>query len=189
MLELSQASMELKQLRAHKSTLEELERLVEQKEKVLTHVNTQKQSLEQRTLELEARALQLRNELDSYRNNHLCYVESERVMLSESAFYRWLTTTSFSRTLPDEKWTEVENLMQSYLPGFHGFISSRKMAFSQNEYRLCLLLRLHIELKVAGTLIGISQSVVSKTSHTLLAREFSIEGSGKELRKRLEAIS
>ena len=143
---------------------------------------------DKRANELQAEVRRLQEELSRYKFNRDLLVKDELHALSASEFYRWLTMTAFIHQLPEEKWGEIETLVHNYLPVFYDFIRERKSVLSPTEYRLCLLLRLHIDLKKAGILVGLSQTGVSKLCRALLTREFKQNGSGRELKRMLESI-
>ena len=113
--------------------------------------------------------------------------EAEK-QLGESEVYRWLQKAVKCEKLSEEQWHEIINMVKNILPGFHSFISSLRYDTESNAYRACILLRLHIRMQDASGFIGISKSRMSQICSSILNEVFGIQGSGKELQRRLECI-
>jgi hypothetical protein len=56
------------------------------------------------------------------------------------------------------------------------------------KYRICVLLRLHINTTVIGNFMGIDKSYVSRLSRDILKNVFQINGASKELAEKLNGI-
>ena len=126
--------------------------------------------------------------MQQHEDNTITIKEAD-VRLEESSVYCHLQSKALACSpLTDNDWREIERLVKDTLPGFYTLIVSGQYAFHQEGRRLCFLLRLHVGLKEAAALMGVSQPKVSKLSRKILLRVFQEEGSGKELTKRLEYI-
>ena len=73
-------------------------------------------------------------------------------------------------------------------PRFYNFITSKQYALSINEYRACLLFRLHIKPVTISFMLGVSPSAVTKISKNLLSLLFNSEGVAKDLVEKLTKI-
>ena len=133
--------------------------------------------------------VQLQDELNSFLSKHRQTRKNEMATLAKSDYYRHLIEkASGVEKLSEEEWADTDRLVAATMPKFYAFISSWQSQINVNEYRICLLLRLHIGQKESGTLLGISQSSASKTCSSVMSKLFQTDGSGKELRRQLEKI-
>ena len=120
--------------------------------------------------------------------NNLTSQEANALIEASPAYQRLQSKAGGCAELTDSEWQAIEKLVKTALPGFYSLITSRQYSIRQEGRKLCFLLRLHVGLKEASVLMGISQPNISKLSKNILSRVFGEEGSGKELIKRLEYI-
>ena len=131
----------------------------------------------------------LQSTLAQYHNSEYQTNHQAEDLLYESETFRQLQKKSIGcSALSDADWDEIEELVKEALPGFHFFLTSHSKDFNTVERRTCILLRLHIGMKDAGSLMGVSKSYISRISSEIMKRIFECKGSGKELKKSLEAI-
>ena len=170
--------------------IKEKESVIKMKNQELEDLMAQKSDLAKRIEEETALMAQLQDELNSFLSNHHQTRKNEMATLAKSDYYRHLTEkASGVEKMSEEEWADTDRLVAETMPKFHAFISSWQSQLNVNEYRICLLLRLHIGQKESGTLLGISQSSASKICSSVVSKLFQTDGSGKELRKQLESIS
>ena len=120
--------------------------------------------------------------------NNLTSQEANALIEASSAYQRLHAKAEGCAELTDSEWQAIEKLVKTTLPGFYSLITSRQYSIRQEGRKLCFLLRLHVGLKEASVLMGVSQPNISKLSKNILSRVFGEEGSGKELIRRLEYI-
>ena len=137
----------------------------------------------------EAAVGHLQREIAQLRRENVPQVSVAEQQLSQSDLYRRLHQSAKCEAIPEEEWQAIDAMVRDTLPGYHRFLSSLRYSPDSNEYRICLLLRLHIRMQDASGFIGISKSYVSRMSSTILDEVFALKGSGKELQKQLERIS
>ncbi|MBQ3878576.1 MAG: hypothetical protein II792_09985 [Prevotella sp.] len=137
----------------------------------------------------EAAVGHLQREIAQLRRENVPQVSVAEQQLSQSDLYRRLHQSAKCEAIPEEEWQAIDAMVRNTLPGYHRFLSSLRYSPDSNEYRICLLLRLHIRMQDASGFIGISKSYVSRMSSTILDEVFALKGSGKELQKQLERIS
>ena len=136
----------------------------------------------------EAAVGHLQREIAQLRRENVPQVSVAEQQLSQSDLYRRLHQSAKCEAIPEEEWQAIDAMVRDTLPGYHRFLSSLRYSPDSNEYRICLLLRLHIRMQDASGFIGISKSYVSRMSSTILDEVFAIKGSGKELQKQLERM-
>ena len=89
------------------------------------------------------------------------------------------------KELTEEQWKEIEEFTAKALPRFHECISTCTYALNRKESRLCILLRLYVKPKAASFLLGVSPSYITKQGKSVLKRIYKVDGSAKDLGKRL----
>ena len=136
----------------------------------------------------EAAVGHLQKEIAQLRRENVPQVSVAEQQLSQSDLYRRLHQSAKCEAIPEEEWQAIDAMVRNSLPGYHRFLSSLRYSPDSNEYRICLLLRLHIRMQDASGFIGISKSRLSQISTDILEDVFAIKGSGKELQKQLERM-
>ena len=136
----------------------------------------------------EAAVGHLQREIAQLRRENVPQVSVAEQQLSQSDLYRRLHQSAKCEAIPEEEWQAIDAMVRDTLPGYHRFLSSLRYSPDSNEYRICLLLRLHIRMQDASGFIGISKSRLSQISTDILEDVFAIKGSGKELQKQLERM-
>jgi hypothetical protein len=136
----------------------------------------------------EAAVGHLQREIAQLRRENVPQVSVAEQQLSQSDLYRRLHQSAKCEAIPEEEWQAIDAMVRDTLPGYHRFLSSLRYSPDSNEYRICLLLRLHIRMQDASGFIGISKSRLSQISTDILEDVFALKGSGKELQKQLERM-
>ncbi len=136
----------------------------------------------------EAAVGHLQKEIAQLRRENVPQVSVAEQQLSQSDLYRRLHQSAKCEAVPEEEWQAIDAMVRNALPGYHRFLSSLRYSPDSNEYRICLLLRLHIRMQDASGFIGISKSRLSQISTDILEDVFALKGSGKELQKQLERM-
>ena len=140
--------------------------------------------------ENEERMIQLREELEAFRKKDELIRGKADNRLNESPGYHKLMEMADSGTLmSEEDWHDIGRLVIDLLPGFNQYISNRKHFLSILEYRIAILLRLHIRSKSISYMMGISPQYVSKLSKQLSDKLFHQEWNVKLLEENLSEIS
>ena len=165
----------------------EKQQMVSTKEMELKEIRREKADLESKIAEKQAELSVLHNQLmvDNQDNLHKKSLIDKQ--LKSSLFYKNLHNSSdINQKLSEKEWDGIEKMLMDIVPNYYIFMTSKKGMLNKTEYRLCHLLRLDIEMKRAGVLIGITQTHVSRTCSTVMVKLFDEKGAGRELQKRLK---
>lgn len=158
------------------------------KEKELGDSKRRCQLLEEQIAEMVRKVDTLQLQVEVKQNKSSQSVITERAF-EEYPIYKKLHNRSLPcKPLKEEEWSQIEKMIQEVLPGFYHFLMVDRHSFSNKEYQLCLLLRLHVRMKDAGCFMDTTKAYVSRISTDILAKRFNEEGSGKALQKKLEHI-
>ena len=188
---LEQAQSDVLILRTQK---EELRRIIHMHENTIgeqsaevTRLQQHEQELSQMLKEKEETVGRQQIELAKYQKREDMTEEKAEIRLKNSPVYReMIAKVPKGIKLREGEWHELNKLVIDVLPNFYLLISSSKFTLISNEYRICLLLRLHVSPSATAHMIGISSSYVSRLSdkilHTLFAET---RGSSKKLYEEL----
>ena len=190
---IQQQTIELELLKQHESQFEELignkETIIDQKGKELEAIRQHQKLLLLQIAESKELIDQLRADVERIDQDSILTERLAESQLIKSPIYNQLISLSYApQKLSEEEWKAVENLVKETFPQFYAFLLVHKAVFSNYEYQICLLLRLHIRMKQAAAFIGIAKSQVSTISTGILSQVFHESGSGKELKRRLESM-
>lgn len=186
---IDQYAEEIQQLHIEKK--EEIEeqrdfkKVMVQKEEELAEMKVQKELLQKHITEANDLVIRLQKEMAQYNQKGAM---EERNLFDSPVYQALVAKSNVAKELTSTEWMEIEEMIRELLPGFHDFIKAKRNMFSDYEYKICLLLRLHIRMKQTGGLIGIAKSQVSTISSQVMQKAFGEVGSGRELKKRLESI-
>ena len=139
--------------------------------------------------EKEKRIIQLENKLGRY--GKLVYfgsAKAERDIKATLSYKRIKEMAIKGQKLENSEWDDLYNLIDEYFPGFHDFSVSH-LTFGSNEYKICLLLRLHFKSGEIANMLGVSAPYISKVCSETQTKLFGSKGSSKELAKELDKIS
>ena len=201
--ELTLSMKELELLQAQKLLLEK--QIQEEKEAVSRYKdetdylrkenNLQMKRKESELYELKRQIVMLEERISSYSEhaNYLNNYQASDILaeksLDNSPVYRKLKRKADApKKLQVGEWKELEEMVEDILPGFYNFLYAHKGLLTEKEYKICILFRLHIRMKQTAGFIEVAKSQVSTISTGILQKLFKEEGSGRELKKRLESI-
>ena len=92
------------------------------------------------------------------------------------------------KELTHENWEQLTELFHYYFPECSNFIMSKRYMLSDEEYRVCILIRLHVMPKSIGRIIKKSDGSVTNIRIRLLKKLFDEEGKAKDFDKKLTFI-
>ncbi len=92
------------------------------------------------------------------------------------------------KELTKENWEQLTGLLHYYFPECSNFIMSKRYMLSDEEYRVCILIRLHVMPKSIGMIIKKSDGSVTNIRIRLLKKLFGEEGKAKDFDKKLTFI-
>ena len=78
-------------------------------------------------------------------------------------------------------WQQVYILVIDIFPGFYKFISGESFKLTENEFKTCILIRLHFNPKIVANMMGLSPSSISKIRINLLMKIFGMTGKPRDL--------
>ena len=159
---LAKTQSEVIQLRAHEQTLY---KLLQEKENC---------------------ALKLQEDIESYKAKAGLQKESSETRLEKSAIYSSLCKLAAKGVeLTDDQWQQVYVMVIDILPNFYKLISEKKHELSENEFKTCILIRLHFNPKTVANMVGLSPSSITKIRINMMEKLFGERGKAKELDERL----
>ncbi|MBO4451233.1 MAG: hypothetical protein J5770_02325 [Bacteroidaceae bacterium] len=81
--------------------------------------------------------------------------------------------------LKPKEWTEIENKLQISFPDFHKKLFT-SYQFSEQEYRICMLIKMGVSPSLMSTLLATSKSNVSQVRQRMQHKVFNGRGSAKD---------
>lgn len=149
-------------------------------------LRTHEQTLSKLLKEKENEAIKLENEIEAYKIKVGLQKESSEMRLQKSEVYINLSKLATKGVvLTDDQWQQIYMMVIDILPNFYKFISEKKFELSENEFKTCILIRLHYNPKTVANMIGLSPSSITKMRINLMEKLYGIEGKSKELDERL----
>ncbi len=117
-------------------------------------------------------------------------LDEQRKALHESAIYKQLKENVSNRQHIDRclEWNEVYRLIGTVIPGFFDKLEAHGYILTEDERRLCALVRLEMPTYATITLLDISPSNYSNKRKRLLMKIFNIDGSGKDFDRKIMEI-
>ena len=145
-------------------------------------VELKTESSELRTLirNKEEETERLRAELVKKRRK-LPNVKVEKELVNSDTFKMLQKKIDCGKPLTNHDREQLNILIINKLPEFYQFISSNKFALTRHEYEACILFRLHLRPSPISVLMGVSPSMVTKLSKTLLVKLFNDSGNKNDL--------
>ena len=164
--DLAKIQADIIKLRAHKS---EYEHLISNKEKEVNRLNS---------------------EIYLYKEKLGKQKESAESLLIKSQEYGDLRKYAGRGVVfSDEMWHQVDVMVIDILPNFYKFISSKKLELNDHEFKVCILIRLHLTPKEVANALGLSPSSITKIRNNMMKKLFGMEGKSKELDEKLQQYS
>ena len=194
MKQLAAAQSDIIMLRSHER---EFSRLLQEKEKTIEGKDEELSSLRQHHTELINQISEkklfietLQSEIAKYQGRKLHTNKTAESRLQGSTVYKSLIKKADKgKVLTTEEWDELISLVIEVLPGYFQFLSNNQYILNPKEYRMCVLLRLHVNARSAGNLIGVSPSSVTKMSKNVSKAIFERELTAKDLITELMEIA
>lgn len=167
--DLAKAQEDIVRLRSHISHEQDLNKLIEIKEKKIVRLN---------------------KEIDEYKKKSGQGRKTAETLLQESSTYKnLLRSAAKALILTDEEWHNINVMVIEMLPGFYSLISSKKLELSDKEFKTCILARLGFIQKEVANLIGVSPAYISKIHHNLMIKLLGVDGKFEDLIKSLKEYS
>lgn len=144
------------------------------------------QTLNKLLQEKENNAIKLQGEIESYKAKAGSQKESSETRLQKSTIYSSLCKLAAKGVeLTDDQWQRVYMMVIDTLPNFYKLISEKKYELSENEFKTCILIRLHFNPKTVANMVGLSPSSITKIRINMMEKLFGEGGKSKELDERL----
>ena len=86
------------------------------------------------------------------------------------------------------EWQQLLHIIEEHLPEFYGCLEQWKPFLTEKEYKLCILVRLHVPPSSMAALLQVVPSYVNKLRIKLLKELFNIEGRASEFDQRIQKM-
>lgn len=119
-------------------------------------------------------------------NNKVARIENEKrqqaetVIFSSDIYQRVQECLNTGRSLTHKEWTELAQVINSIYTGFTEKLYSL-YRISEQEYNVCLLIKMRLQPKDIATLTAHSKESVATTRSRLYSKVFGRKGSSKEI--------
>ena len=144
------------------------------------------QTLNKLLQEKENNAIKLQGEIESYKAKAGLQKESSETRLQKSTIYSSLCKLAAKGVeLTDDQWQQVYVMVIDIFPNFYKLISEKQYELSENEFKTCILIRLHFNPKTVANMVGLSPSSITKIRINMMGKLFGESGKSKELDERL----
>ena len=139
--------------------------------------------------EKELRVRHLEEIIQQYeaKQGHMMPKEEKR-LTSSSQFKKLVVISNLGSTLSEEEWRMTEEIVKEQMPVFWDFIISNKSRITGNEYKVCLLTRLHFKPLSIAHMINLSAASISKIRISLLYKLFGAEGKPSDFDNRITKV-
>ena len=169
----------------YEQTLKELRQIRAEKQELSQH----KSDYEQLIAQKEETIYMLERRMTKYGKQIYFNTANAERCLKESPTYKHIEKLAIKgQNLSDEEWDKINILVREYLPEFDDFMATHSHLLKSTEYRICLLLRLHLKAIDIAHILNISKSQVSQMCSDIMRKIFSKKGSSKELSLKLSHI-
>lgn len=116
-------------------------------------------------------------------------LSSDALLENSEAYILLKKTAAKALVLSEEEWQYAFMMVVDILPNFYKLISSKRLEFNDNEFKTCILLRLHFTSKDVANMLGVTQPYITKICRSLMQKLFKEDGKSKELTERLKQYS
>lgn len=152
-----------------------------------SHEAEQRQLL---VLEKEERIARLTEQIEAYKARVGQQQESSEARLQASAVYGELKKQAARATvLSEEDWHRIYMMVIETLPNFYKLVSAKKLELNDNEFKTCILIRLHFTPKETANMLNVSAAYITKLRNDMMRKLFDVEGKAKDLDERLMQFS
>jgi len=140
--------------------------------------------------EKERDMTRLSAEIEKYKERVGQQRVSADISLEKSETYKNLQkTANKALVLSEDDWHQAYMMVIEILPNFYKLISSKRSELNDNEYKTCILMRLHFMPKDVANMLDVTQPYITKVCKSLMQKLFDEEGKSKDLSERLKQYS
>ena len=132
----------------------------------------------------------LATEIDKYKERIGQQNNSADALLENSEVYMLLKRSADKALiLSDDDWHQTFMMIIEILPNFNKLISSKRSELNDNEFKTCILIRLHFTSKDVSNMLGVTQPYITKVCRSLMQKLFNEQGKSRDLSKKLKEYS
>ena len=88
----------------------------------------------------------------------------------------------------DDEWQQLLNLVETHLPKFNQFLSQWESHLTENEYKLCVMVRLHVAPSSIAAMLQVTPPYINKLRIKLLGLLFNTKGKAAEFDMRIQRM-
>ena len=204
MARLAAAQNDILNLKSHeddlRATIAEKEKHIQENEEKLATILQAEQSemeelrqkadmLSTRIAEKERTIAAQKAILEKSKQREQLTTDSAEKLINNSAVYQVLKKkVDNGKSLTDEEWQQLTQLIIEALPGFYSLLSSKMHALNILDYQVCVLDRLHVGPRQIHHMLGISEAYASRIRTKLHTIFFNEEGTGKDFDQKIRKI-
>ncbi|MBE6267091.1 MAG: hypothetical protein E7102_11615 [Prevotella ruminicola] len=146
--------------------------------------------LSQMLADKEKETICLATEIEKYKERIGQQKLSAESLLENSEVYLLLKKSADKALiLSDDDWHQTFMMIIEILPNFNKLISSKRPELNDNEFKTCILIRLHFTSKDVSNMLGVTQPYITKVCRSLMQKLFNEEGKSKDLSEKLKQYS
>jgi hypothetical protein len=146
--------------------------------------------LSQMLADKEKETIYLATEIEKYKERIGQQKLSAESLLENSEVYMLLKKSADKALiLSDDDWHQTFMMIIEILPNFNKLISSKRPELNDNEFKTCILIRLHFTSKDVSNMLGVTQPYITKVCRSLMQKLFNEEGKSKDLSEKLKQYS
>lgn len=146
--------------------------------------------LSQMLADKEKETICLATEIEKYKERIGQQKLSAESLLENSEVYMLLKKSADKALiLSDDDWHQTFMMIIEILPNFNKLISSKRPELNDNEFKTCILIRLHFTSKDVSNMLGVTQPYITKVCRSLMQKLFNEEGKSKDLSEKLKQYS
>ena len=146
--------------------------------------------LSQMLADKEKETICLATEIEKYKERIGQQKLSAESLLENSEVYMLLKKSADKALiLSDDDWHQTFMMIIEILPNFNKLISSKRSELNDNEFKTCILIRLHFTSKDVSNMLGVTQPYITKVCRSLMQKLFNEEGKSKDLSEKLKQYS
>ena len=146
--------------------------------------------LSQMLADKEKETICLATEIEKYKERIGQQKLSAESLLENSEVYMLLKKSADkAQILSDDDWHQTFMMIIEILPNFNKLISSKRSELNDNEFKTCILIRLHFTSKDVSNMLGVTQSYITKVCRSLMQKLFNEQGKSRDLSKKLKEYS
>ena len=129
-------------------------------------------------------------EIEKYKERIGQQIMSADALLENSEVYMLLKRSADKALiLSDDDWHQTFMMIIDILPNFNKLISSKRSELNDNEFKTCILIRLHFTSKDVSNMLGVTQPYITKVCRSLMQKLFNEQGKSRDLSKKLKEYS